>query len=135
MLTGLPLTLARPGSGRGGRSGLLSKAASLNEVVETVSSLTDHSFTMDRESVASLCGPPVAQGAPRSRGSALLTRREQDILDLLVSGVDLQAPVRLGITVNTARGYVKNLYRKLGVHNQLELLAVAREKGLLEAAG
>ena len=43
--------------------------------------------------------------------------------------------MRLGITVNTARGYVKNLYRKLGVHNQLELLAVARERGLIEAAG
>ena len=36
--------------------------------------------------------------------------------------------------MNTARGYVKNLYRKLGVHNQLELLAVARETGLLEPA-
>ena len=34
--------------------------------------------------------------------------------------------------MNTARGYVKNLYRKLGVHNQLELLAVARERGLLD---
>jgi len=57
-------------------------------------------------------------------------------LSLLVSGVDLRsAAARLGITVNTARGYVKNLYRKLGVHNQLELLALARERGLLENAG
>ncbi len=72
----------------------------------------------------------------RSRGSDLLTKREHDILSLLVSGVDLRsAAARLGITVNTARGYVKNLYRKLGVHNQLELLAVARERGLLENAG
>lgn len=106
-------------------------------VVETVSSLTDHSFTMDRGTVDVLCAPAVAGQGARTRPSAdLLTRREQDILDLLVSGVDLQsASVRLGITVNTARGYVKNLYRKLGVHNQLELLAVAREKGLLEPAG
>jgi len=61
-----------------------------------------------------------------------LTHRERDILDLLVEGVDVQAAaIRLGITVNTARGYVKNLYRKLGVHNQLELLAVARRRELL----
>ena len=61
-----------------------------------------------------------------------MTGRERDILSLLAGGVDLQAAARrLGITVNTA-GYVKNLYRKLGVHNQLELLAVARERGLLE---
>ena len=79
--------------------------------------------------------PWSARWTDRARPS-LLTSREQDILGLLVSGVDLQTgSVRLGITVNTARGYVKNLYRKLGVHNQLELLAVAREKGLLEAAG
>ena len=50
--------------------------------------------------------------------------------------MDLQsAAARLGITANTARGYVKNLYRKLGVHSQLELLAVARDRGLLDAAG
>ena len=73
--------------------------------------------------------PPTRRGA----GTSLLTNREQDILTLLVGGVDLQrASARLGITVNTARGYVKNLYRKLGVHNQLELLAVARERGLLD---
>ena len=42
----------------------------------------------------------------RGRGTSLLTRREQDILSLLVSGVDLQsAALRLGITVNTARGF------------------------------
>ncbi len=120
-----------------GASALLSKAASLRAVVDTISSLTDHCFTLDRKTVGALCEPALAGQVVRARPSgALLTRREQDILGLLVRGVDLQAAsVRLGITVNTARGYVKNLYRKLGVHNQLELLAVAREKGLLEPAG
>ena len=75
----------------------------------------------------------MAPGTPLRRaeggGSSLLTRRERDVLVLLASGVDLQrAAARLEITVNTARGYVKNLYRKLGVHNQLELVAVARAR-------
>ena len=120
-----------------GASGLLSKSASLSVVVETIAALRDHCFTVDRKTLRVLCAPALADTAGRSGPSAaLLTRREQDILGLLVSGVDLQtASVRLGITVNTARGYVKNLYRKLGVHNQLELLAVAREKGLLEPTG
>ncbi len=117
-----------------GASALLSKAVSLSVVVETIASLTDHCFTVDRKTLGVLCAPALAGRAGPS--VALLTRREQDILGLLVSGVDLQTgSVRLGITLNTARGYVKNLYRKLGVHNQLELLAVAREKGLLEPAG
>jgi hypothetical protein len=41
------------------------------------------------------------------------------------------AAARLGITGNTARGYVKSLYGKLGVHNQLVLLSVDRRRGLL----
>jgi len=117
-----------------GASALLPKATSLGVVVSTIPSLTDDCFTVDRKTVALVCAPAVAGHAVVGRRSGgTLTGRERDILSLLVSGVDLQtAAVRLGITVNTARGYVKNLYRKLGVHNQLELLAVARERGLLD---
>jgi DNA-binding NarL/FixJ family response regulator len=136
VLTGLPLSnsLVRDVA-KSGASGLLPKSASLSEVVETIPLLRGHSFAMDRQCLVTLCETDSTAEAPRrSRGSSLLTRREQDILSLLVSGVDLKsAAARLGITVNTARGYVKNLYRKLGVHNQLELLAVARERDLLEA--
>lgn len=138
VLTGLPLSpsLVRDVADAGA-SGLLPKSASLSEVVETIPSLRGHAFAVDRLSLVSLCEATGGVDVPRrSRGSDLLTKREHDILPLLVSGVDLRsAAARLGITVNTARGYVKNLYRKLGVHNQLELLAVARERGLLENAG
>jgi DNA-binding NarL/FixJ family response regulator len=137
VLTGLPLThtLVRDVA-ESGASGLFPKSASLGVVVDTIPTLRDHSFAVDRQCLVSLCETIGGVEAPRRRGSSLLTRREHDILSLLVSGVDLQsAATRLGITVNTARGYVKNLYRKLGVHNQLELLAVARERKLLEPTG
>jgi two-component system response regulator DesR len=100
-----------------GASALLLKSNRLTEVVDTIPSLAHHAL------------------ATRNRStSAFLTRREYDILGLLAQGVDLQtAAHRLGITVNTARGYVKGLYRKLDVHTQLELLAVAREKGLIDS--
>ena len=118
-----------------GACGLLPKSVSLGVVVETIPALRPQAFTIDRESLSSLCvdGPGAARSARPGGSTSALTRRELDILGLLASGVDLQrAAARLGITVNTARGYVKNLYRKLGVHNQLELLAVARERGLLD---
>jgi DNA-binding NarL/FixJ family response regulator len=136
VLTGLPLspTLMRDVA-ESGASGLLPKSASLGVVVETIPSLGGHTFAVDRKSLMGLCESAGGSDVRRNRGASLLTGREQDILTLLVSGVDLQAAaLRLGITVNTARGYVKNLYRKLGVHNQLELLAVTRERGLLEPA-
>ena len=134
VLTGLPLSPALVHDvADSGASGLLPKSASLGVVVDTIPALGGHSFAVDRQSLIGLCETAGGGDVHRNRGSSLLTGRERDILALLVSGIDLQtAAVRLGITVNTARGYVKNLYRKLGVHNQLELLAVARERGLLD---
>lgn len=118
-----------------GASGFLPKAASLGAVVDAIAGLTTECFTMDRQMVALLCETVSASTTPAPRQSHpadALTRRERDILELLVNGVDLHtASVRLGISVNTSRGYVKNLYRKLGVHTQLELLAVARKRGLI----
>ncbi len=117
-----------------GASALLPKTANLASVVEVIPSLTGHGFTTDKDTVRMLCGPASTRSSGRRQHEpGGLTRRERDILWLLVNGIDLQtASVRLGISVNTSRGYVKNLYRKLGVHNQLELVAVARRRGLLE---
>jgi DNA-binding NarL/FixJ family response regulator len=115
-----------------GAAGLLPKSSTLGVVCDTIAALIAGCFIVDRPTVELLCSsalPEFAAGRP----AGPLTRRERDILVLLVRGVDLQnAAARLGITVNTARGYVKTLYRKLGVHNQLELVALARERGLLE---
>ncbi|HWF15682.1 MAG TPA: response regulator transcription factor [Acidimicrobiales bacterium] len=115
-----------------GASALLLKSNSLTEVVDTIPSLAEHAFAMDHKTLELLCAPGLA--APNRSASPFLTRREYDILGLLARGVDLQSAAhRLGITVNTARGYVKGLYRKLNVHTQLELLAVARERGLIDS--
>ena len=134
VLTGLPLSPALVYDvARAGAAGLLPKSTSLGVVVETIPILAGPAFAVDRQSLIALCESAGGSGVRRGGGASPLTGRERDILSLLVSGVDLQAAaLRLGITVNTARGYVKNLYRKLGVHNQLELLAVSRERGLLD---
>jgi SARP family transcriptional regulator, regulator of embCAB operon len=138
VLTGLPVgpTLIREAA-EAGACGLFPKSVSLGVVVETIPVLRPHAFAIDRPSLVTLCAatPRLARVVRARDGSAPLTRRELDILGLLASGVELQrASAQLGITINTARGYVKNLYRKLGVHNQLELVAVARERGLLDTS-
>ena len=92
VLTGRPLSpsLVRDVADSGA-SGLLPKSASLSEVVETIPSLRDHAFAVDRRSLVSLCEADGGVDVPRrSRGSDLLTKREHDILSLLVSGVDLR---------------------------------------------
>jgi DNA-binding NarL/FixJ family response regulator len=133
VLTGRPPTpSAVRAAVEAGAAGLLPKSSTLGVVCDAIPALIAGCFIADRRTVELLCSsalPEFAAGRP----AGPLTRRERDILVLLVRGVDLQnAAARLGITVNTARGYVKTLYRKLGVHNQLELVALARERGLLE---
>jgi DNA-binding NarL/FixJ family response regulator len=134
ILTGRPPTAALiKDSLEAGALGFLSKLVSLSAVVATIGRLSEECFTLDRETVRALCDPLTDRERGGESRPGALTRRERDILELLVSGVDPQAAaLRMGITVNTARGYVKNLYSKLGVHNQLELLAVARRRGLLD---
>ena len=113
-------------------SGFLPKVVSLGAVVDAVHLLSTECFVTDRDLIGALCAQRPARSSASAAQADTLTHRERDILELLVEGVDVQAAaLRLGITVNTARGYVKNLYRKLGVHNQLELLAVARRRDLL----
>jgi DNA-binding NarL/FixJ family response regulator len=119
-----------------GAAAVFPKTTSLGVVVAAIPYLSDYLFTTDRRTITSLCesvGTPSSNGNNNHRPSNLLTRRERDILALLDRGIDLPtASDRLGISVNTTRGYVKNLYRKLDVHSQVELLAVARDKGLLD---
>jgi SARP family transcriptional regulator, regulator of embCAB operon len=132
-----------------GAAAVFPKTTSLGVVVAAVPSLSDSLFTTDRWTIMTLCETARVQATDESSGiressdlshtssrrapSNLLTRRERDIVSLLDRGIDLPtASEKLGISVNTTRGYVKNLYRKLGVHSQVELLAVAREKGLLD---
>ncbi len=119
-----------------GASAFLEKATSLGVVVDMIPALRAHTFAVDRAMFLSACGAQADQGAtPGRRAGGLLTGREYQILDLLARGIDVQtAAKRLGITVNTYRGYMKDLYNKLGVHSQIEALAVARRRGLLEDA-
>jgi len=128
------------GAVEAGASAVFPKATSLGVVVSALPTLSEYLFTTDKRTIVALCDRPPTRAPALSQNGQLrpsepnpLTRRERDILTLLDSGVDLpSASDRLGISVNTTRGYVKNLYRKLDVHSQVELLAVARERGLLE---
>jgi DNA-binding NarL/FixJ family response regulator len=124
------LTLA---AAEAGASALLPKTTSLATVVNTIPTLRDHSFVVDRRTLVSLLASGSAAMPPTRRHGNPLTSRERQILELLADGSDIKtAARRLGIKVTTCRGYLKNLYNKLGAHSQLEAVAMARTSGLLE---
>ena len=61
-----------------------------------------------------------------------LTEREQEILKLLVQGLQYkEIGSRLQISPNTAKKHVLNIYSKLHVNSKTQALALAYEKGLI----
>lgn len=61
-----------------------------------------------------------------------LTRRERDLLPLLESGLRFKQIAReLSISEPTAKGYARDMFRKLGVSSRAEAVFEARRQGLL----
>lgn len=61
-----------------------------------------------------------------------LTDREREVLTLLAKGLTIAKAAQLmGISVNTAGGYAKNVYKKLKVSNRAEATLEATRRGLV----
>ena len=59
---------------------------------------------------------------------ARLTRREKEVLALIVAGYsNQQIASELVITLGTAKRHISNIYRKLGVRSRTQAVAKARE--------
>jgi DNA-binding NarL/FixJ family response regulator len=58
---------------------------------------------------------------------ATLTRREKEILDLLIAGMKTaDIARRLCLSINTVRTHIRNILKKLNVHSMLAAVALAR---------
>ena len=65
------------------------------------------------------------------RRAEQLTRREQEVLELLAQGADgKQIERKLLISSNTVRGHVQNVLTKLQVHSRLEAATFSRRFGI-----
>jgi DNA-binding CsgD family transcriptional regulator len=63
---------------------------------------------------------------------AQLTSREREVLTLIAKGYTVgRVAELLGITRNTAAGYVKSIYRKLNVSSRAEATLAATRHGLI----
>lgn len=62
-----------------------------------------------------------------------LTEREMEVLKLIAEGMsNKEIADHLHITINTVKGYIKNIYQKLGVSRRVQVVTRARELNLLE---
>jgi len=78
-----------------------------------------------------------ARGRSRIRATKVkqagsLTPRELDVLRSMAAAKETAAmAAELGISVNTARGYVQGILEKLQAHSRLEAVLRAQELGIL----
>ena len=111
-----------------GASSLMPKSGSLPDLLEVLRSAPGEGLTVHPELLKSLVRQPAAAGAHGIR----LSRREEEVLSMLVVGLGVPLIAeQLCISLNTCRGYVKSLLRKLDAHSQLEAVAIARRHGLV----
>jgi DNA-binding NarL/FixJ family response regulator len=70
--------------------------------------------------------------APRRRDVPALTPRQLEVLKLLAQGKSVkEIGQELYLSEATVRNHVRSLLQALGAHSQLEVLAKAREMGIL----
>ena len=113
-----------------GAAGFLTKNGPLGDVLNAVHTAHGGGMTVSTDILARLLRSTAPVAGPRPGG---LTAREHEVLELMAAGLDPRAIAGgLGIGLPTCRGHVKALLGKLGVHSQLEAVAVARQRGIVQ---
>ena len=85
-----------------------------------------------RQLIPSILQMAAAAVPARSRSQISLTRREKDVLDLLVEGrLGKEIASQLGISAKSVETYTTTLYAKLGVKNRSQATATALRLGLV----
>jgi DNA-binding NarL/FixJ family response regulator len=113
-------------SARAGACCLLPKSGSLPDLLQGLRTASKSGFVVHPGLLKTLVSE-----APPDQYVPPLSRREEDVLELLATGMDVRSVAdNLGITLSTCRGYVKGLLLKLNAHSQLEAVVTANRLGL-----
>jgi DNA-binding NarL/FixJ family response regulator len=130
VLTGYAGTAAALDAVRAGAVGFVPKGASVEQVIGAVRAAVLGGSWLPRELLTKLVSEhqdPVS--TPHL--IAQLTAREQQVLSLMVSGLDRNGIAeRLNQSPNTVRTHIRNVIVKLNCHSAIEAVAVGLRAGL-----
>lgn len=109
---------------RAGATGYILKKSAGSVLLESIRDMLNGGAPMSgeiaRKVVSFFMENPAA---PHKETAEQLTRREQEILDLLSKGYgNKRIATQLYISVHTVRSHIYNIYDKLHVHNKVEAL-------------
>jgi DNA-binding NarL/FixJ family response regulator len=114
---------------RAGAGGYLLKGAAVAEIAAAIRTVAAGGTALAPSAAARLAN---AVRAPRGAGP--LTVREREVLRLIAQGLPgKQIAGALGITERTVKFHTAALIRKLGADNRAQAVALAAQRGLLDA--
>jgi NarL family two-component system response regulator LiaR len=106
----------------------LMKNVSGDDLVAAIRAARAGRATLSSEAVQALIQPADVTSLPGKE----LTRREREVLSLLVKGLtNAGIAERLGISRSTVKAHVSNILSKLSVSNRMEAIALAIQHGLV----
>jgi DNA-binding NarL/FixJ family response regulator len=114
-----------------GATGYLLKRTPPGRLLEAVREARDGGAPMSPE-IARKVVALFRRTAPPAALEQALTRQETQLLRLLAEGCSYQtAGGQLGVSINTVRNYIRNVYEKLQVHTKSAAVSKAMRAGLL----
>lgn len=121
---------------KNGANGYVTKDDNLNCLIEAINNTQNGSVYLCpilKERFGDMDLSNLRESATDNYNS--LTLREKEVLQLLVDGKNTNAIAELlGISPRTVEIHRSNLKRKLGIHNQTELIRYAIGRGLIQAS-
>jgi DNA-binding NarL/FixJ family response regulator len=115
-----------------GIRGLVAKESPIAAVSHCVRTVLEGGTCLDQTLVGRAMTTMMAREAARRELAQQLTAREMEVLLAIAAGTKArEAAARLGISVGTLKVHLHHIYRKLGVSSRDGLVALAREKGLV----
>jgi DNA-binding NarL/FixJ family response regulator len=120
-----------------GARGIVLKEVATDLLFKSIRCVMKGEYWVGRESVADLVQTLQAlassESRDKSRGAYGLTKREQQIVQQVVTGLTNRDIARqLGISEDTVKHHVTNVFNKVGVSTRLELALFAVHKGLIQ---
>lgn len=116
-----------------GCTGFVTKTQPLADVVAAIRSASTGEALVNPQMLARVL-PRLANR--RTAPADQLTKREREVLDVMVTGASNQAMAeQLFISRDTVRNHVASILQKLGAHSKLEAVAVAMQRGIVEPPG
>ncbi len=117
-----------------GGDGYLSKCASPQEMTEAIRKVMSGELCLSDDVARTIVMSRA--GGQNDTSAQHLSRRELELLELIAGGMDPAGMARhLGLSPSTVQTYRHRLLKKMGARNDVQLLNMARGRGLMTAAG